>query len=84
MYALLQINEAAFFIRKNKLFRGEKKLISEFYITKSYSFQPLFPSRFFVFLYFSAKSVKKLYFFDKTEKTRYFVVKILKNRAISP
>ena len=74
MYALEQIILRAFFIHKDKLFRGEKKLISEFYITKSYSFQPLFPSRFFVFLYFSAKSVKKLYFFGKTEKTRYFGV----------
>ena len=68
MYAILQINKGAFFKQKDKLFRGDKKVISEFYIMKSYSFCRLFPSRFFVFLYFSAKSGKKNCIFSKKAK----------------
>ena len=82
MYAILQINKGAFFKQKDKLFRGDKKVISEFYIMKSYSFCRLFPSRFFVFLYFSAKSGKKTAFFRKKRKNRADAAKFSKKQGI--
>ena len=82
MYAILQINKGAFLRQKDKLFRGGIKVISEFYIMKSYSFCRLFPSRFFVFLYFSAKSSKKTAFFRKKRKSSADAAKFSKNKGI--